>query len=171
MEEFREVYNDGTMRLLRSEHGWRFEMPPAATTLMVREGKLILIQDKKTDNDHWLWSFPGGMIEKGETTEQAAARECEEETGLIPTTLEMFASVPTDFPGTRVDYFIGSDLQQGQQAPWVATGSENIGLIQEFTWPEVYDFALHYQLRDPRLVVAVLLLANQPEVLKKYRLI
>jgi hypothetical protein len=29
------------------------------------------------------WMFPGGMIEDGETAEQAAVRECLEETGLV----------------------------------------------------------------------------------------
>lgn len=171
MEEFKEVYNDGTMRLTRSEHGWGFEMPPAATTLLVRDGKVILIEDKKTDSDHWLWNAPGGMVEPREATEQAAVREAEEETGLIPARVELFASVPTDFPNTRVDYFIGSDLRQGEQAPWVKAKLENIGRIQEFTWPELYEFALNYQLRDPRFCVAILLLARQPKILQAYGLI
>lgn len=171
MEVYKEVYNDGTIRLTRSEHGWGMEMPPAVTTLMVRDGKIILIEDKKTENDRWLWNCPGGLIEPGETTEQAAVRECEEETGLIPTKLEKFASIDTDFPKTYVDYFIGSDLKQGQVAPWVAAKIENIGQVKEHTWAELYDFAINYQIRSPRMVVAVLLLAKQTDLLKSYDLI
>jgi len=171
MEEYKEVYNDGTMRLTRSEHGWGLQMPPAATTLLVRNGKVILIEDKKTENDRWLWNCPGGMIEGDETTEQAAARECQEEVGLIPTKLEKFASIKTDFPNTYVDYFIGSELEQGKRAPWVEAGLENIGQVKEHTWDELYDFAINYQLRDPRFVVAILLLTKQPKLLKSYGLL
>ncbi len=171
MEEFKEVYNDGTIRLTRSKHGWGMQMPPAATTLLVRNGKVILIEDKKTEKDRWLWNCPGGMIEPGETTEQAAARECEEEVGIIPTKLEKFASIETDFPGTYVDYFIGSELKEGKRAPWVEAKLENIGAVKEHTWEELYEFAINYQLRDPRFVVAVLLLAKQTELLHSYRLI
>jgi mutator protein MutT len=171
MEEFKEVYNDGTLRLTRSEHGWGLEMPPAATTLLVRNGKIILIEDKKTDKDRWLWNCPGGMIEPGETTKQAAARECEEEIGIIPTQLEKFASIETDFPSTYVDYFIGSELTEGKRAPWVEAKIENIGIAKEHNWDELYRLAVNYQLRDPRLVVAILLLSHQENTLQKYKLI
>ncbi|MEI7522640.1 MAG: NUDIX domain-containing protein [Candidatus Saccharibacteria bacterium] len=171
MDEYKEVYNDGTIRLTRSKHGWGMQMPPAATTILVRNGKVILIEDKKTEKDRWLWNCPGGMIEGNETTAQAAARECEEETGIIPTKLEKFASIETDFPSTHVDYFIGSGLEQGERAPWVEAKLENIGQVKEHTWDELYDFAVNYQLRDPRFVVAVLLLAKQTELLKSHGLI
>lgn len=171
MDEFKEVYNDGTIRLTRSEHGWGMQMPPAATTLLVRNKKIILIEDKKTEKDRWIWNCPGGMIEPGETTEQAAARECEEETGIVPGKLEKFASIETDFPCTYVDYFIGSDLKQGKLAPWVEAKLENIGQVKEHTWNELNEFAVNYQLRDPRLVVAILLLAKQTELLKSHGLI
>ncbi len=171
MDVYKEVYNDGTIRLTHSEHGWGMQMPPAATTLLVSNNKIILIEDKKTEKDRWFWDCPGGMVEAGETTEQAAARECEEETGFIPTTLEKFACIETDFPSTHVDYFIGSRLKQGKRAPWVEAKLENIGQIKEHTWKELYEFAINYQLRDPRFVVAVLLLSKQPELLKSYGLL
>lgn len=171
MDTFKEVYNDGTIRLTRSKHGWGLQMPPAATTLLVKNGKIILIEDKKIQKDRWLWNCPGGMIERDETTEEAAARECEEEVGIIPMKLEKFASIKTDFPETYVDYFIGSDLKDGRVAPWVKAKLENIGEVKEHTWEELYNFALNYQLRDPRLVVAVLLLSKQTELLKSHHLI
>jgi 8-oxo-dGTP pyrophosphatase MutT (NUDIX family) len=171
MDTFKEVYNDGTIRLTRSEHGWGMQMPPAATTLLVRNGKIILIEDKKTEHDRWLWNCPGGMVENDETTEQAAARECEEETGIIPTKLDKFATIATDFPNTYVDYFIGSELIKGKKAPWVEAKQENIGQMREHTWDELYEFAKNYQLRDPRLVVAILLLAMQTDLLKSHGLI
>jgi mutator protein MutT len=171
MEEFKEVYNDGTIRLTRSEHGWGMKMPPATTTLLVRNGKVILIEDKKTENDRWLWNCPGGMIEPDETTEQAAARECEEEVGIIPSKLEKFASIDTDFPNTYVDYFIGSELKKGKRAPWVEAKLENIGQVKEHTWDELYKFAINYHLRDPRFVVAILLLAKKTDLLKAHGLI
>lgn len=40
-----------------------------------------------------------------------------------------------------------------------------------FLWAELYEFATNYQLRDPRFVVAILLLAKQTDLLKKYELI
>lgn len=47
MEEPKEVYNDGTVRVTKAEHSWGVKIPPAATTLMVRNNKIILIEDKK----------------------------------------------------------------------------------------------------------------------------
>jgi len=166
--DFKEVYNDGTIKVSRSEHGWGVWARPAVTTILVREGKLILIEDKKTENDRWLWNCPGGMIETGETSEQAAARESEEEVGLIPNKLEQFTTIKTDFPDTFVDYYIGSDLKPGVKADWV---EEPIGRIKEHTWRELYNFAIDYQLRDPRFVVAILLLSKQTELLKSYGLL
>jgi 8-oxo-dGTP pyrophosphatase MutT (NUDIX family) len=39
-------------------------------------------------------SFPGGSIDPGETAEQAALREAEEETGLDPAGVEVFGELP-----------------------------------------------------------------------------
>lgn len=53
-----------------------------ATGVLVHDG-LILAQKRRAD-DVWgnLWEFPGGVVENGETPEQAVVREYLEETGL-----------------------------------------------------------------------------------------
>lgn len=170
--DFKEVYNDGTIKVSRSEHGWNVWARPAVATLMVEDGKIVLIEDKKTENDRWLWNVPGGMIEPGESSEDAARRECEEETSIIPEKIELFTSIDTDFPETRVDFYIGSNFKQGNFAPWIAnnSGTENIGEIKKHSWSELYDFAINYKLRDPRLVIAILLLAQRKDILEKYNL-
>ncbi|WP_286913214.1 MULTISPECIES: NUDIX hydrolase [unclassified Pseudomonas] len=48
-----------------------------ATIICLRSGKVLLVRRKGGK-----WNFPGGAIESGETPQQAAARELEEETGL-----------------------------------------------------------------------------------------
>jgi 8-oxo-dGTP diphosphatase len=45
-------------------------------------GRLLMIR-RGTPPGQGLWSVPGGRVEPGETTEQAAVREVLEETGLL----------------------------------------------------------------------------------------
>src|SRR5215218_7673669 len=47
-------------------------------------GHLILIRQYRYAVNRWLWELPAGSVDKGETPEQAAARECHEEIGQLP---------------------------------------------------------------------------------------
>jgi 8-oxo-dGTP diphosphatase len=53
-------------------------MVRAAGGIVVRDGRVLLVHRPKYDD----WSFPKGKLDEGESWEEAAVRELEEETGL-----------------------------------------------------------------------------------------
>ena len=53
----------------------------AASVAVFRDGKVLLATRTKPPADQ-LWSLPGGKVEAGETLEEAALRELDEEVGV-----------------------------------------------------------------------------------------
>ncbi|MFJ3950273.1 NUDIX hydrolase [Streptomyces libani] len=57
------------------------DKPAVSVAVIVAAGKLLMIRRREREND-LPWALPGGKLEAGESPEQAAVRETEEETGL-----------------------------------------------------------------------------------------
>lgn len=55
---------------------------PRVGVLILREGNVLLVRQYRLLIDALSWEIPGGKVDTAETIEQAAARECLEETGL-----------------------------------------------------------------------------------------
>lgn len=73
-----------------------YHMPDfVVVAALTKEGKLILVRQYRHGVEKVLLEFPAGMIEDGETPEQAAARELLEETGYQAKSLEfLFKTAP-----------------------------------------------------------------------------
>jgi 8-oxo-dGTP pyrophosphatase MutT (NUDIX family) len=101
----------------------RSSFPPASSD--VREGAVMIVLYPDGDGVSTLFtvrrkdlvdhagqiSFPGGKREDGETFEDAAVRECEEEVGIDPTRIDVIGSLsPLYIPPTRfiVHPFVGA---------------------------------------------------------------
>lgn len=56
-------------------------VPAACCFLTNPEGQLLLVQ-RSIEPRRGMWTLPGGFVEVGETTDEAALRELQEETGL-----------------------------------------------------------------------------------------
>ncbi len=52
------------------------------------DGRVILIRQYRASLDRVIWEIPAGRVDDGEHPDTAAARECEEEIGLVPGTIE-----------------------------------------------------------------------------------
>jgi 8-oxo-dGTP pyrophosphatase MutT (NUDIX family) len=73
----------------RFEHHTVWMPEPAMTALLNDEQThVLLLWRHRFVPDLWNWELPGGIVDPGETPEQAAAREVEEETGYRARALE-----------------------------------------------------------------------------------
>ena len=61
-------------------------LPSVVIVPMTSDGDVI--RQYRATVDQELWEVPAGSMNAGETAEDAAARECEEEIGLVPGSLE-----------------------------------------------------------------------------------
>lgn len=68
-----------------------FRRPLVCTTIIPRygDGRIVLVQRR----DDRQWSLPGGLVDWGETVEQGAARELQEETALQVVAIERLVGV------------------------------------------------------------------------------
>ncbi len=88
--------------------------PPSVVLLpILDDGRVMLIRQFRASIDRWLWEIPAGSVDAGELPEAAAARECEEEIGLVPRTVERLgAFYPTPgFCDEELIFFRVTDLE------------------------------------------------------------
>jgi ADP-ribose pyrophosphatase len=88
---------------------------PGSVVLLPMQGdeQIVLIRQYRYALDRWIWELPAGSLEAGEDPAAAAARECEEEIGLVPGRVE-FAGAWYPTPGfcTEVmNYYRLGDLR------------------------------------------------------------
>ena len=77
------------------------------------DGRLVMIRQYRAPLDREIWEFPAGRVDAGESAEDAARRECEEEIGRVPHRLErLHALYPAPgFCDEQLIFFRVSDLR------------------------------------------------------------
>lgn len=96
-------------RLGQADTG-QINRPPAlaVSVALEREGRFLLVLRANPPAQH-MYAFPGGRVDPGETLEQAALRELEEETGLRAVNPRAFATfdlTPDEPDGNVTSHFL-----------------------------------------------------------------
>jgi ADP-ribose pyrophosphatase len=89
--------------------------PPSVVILPITDdGRVILIRQYRASVDRELWELPAGSLNPGETPEDGAARECEEEIRLVPRSLERIRGLfpAPGFCDEELIFFRASKLEQ-----------------------------------------------------------
>lgn len=102
--------------------------PLVGVGILIRDGDRYLLIKRAADPDKGLWSIPGGMVEIGERTVDAAVREAKEETNLdveVAEVLDVVDKIIRDeesrikYHFVIVDYlakFVGGELKASSDA-------------------------------------------------------
>jgi ADP-ribose pyrophosphatase len=109
-EDLLALPNGRTMRYTR------FEQPSFATVVpATAEGEIVFVENYRPPLEEVLLELPGGMMDEGESPEETARRELEEETGLRAGTLDSLGwFFPTPhLSANKGHIFIGRDLSPG----------------------------------------------------------
>jgi ADP-ribose pyrophosphatase len=102
---------------------------PRAGVVVVRNGSILLTRQYRFLQDALSWEIPGGKVDESESSELAAERECQEETGVRVRNLKKLAVY---YPGldnvqNRTTIFWTNDWDAGE---FKADKSE----IEEIHW-------------------------------------
>src|SRR4051812_49907849 len=76
------------------------------------DGRVIIVKQYRAPLDREMWEFPAGRLNEGESPEEAARRECEEEIGYVPHRLQR-PGAPDSGPGVcggEVVFFFPADF-------------------------------------------------------------
>jgi ADP-ribose pyrophosphatase len=77
------------------------------------DGRVVIVKQYRAPLDRELWEFPAGRLNDGESAEDAARRECEEEIGYVPHRLERIRGLypAPGFCDEELIFFRASDLR------------------------------------------------------------
>ena len=78
------------------------------------DGRVVIVKQYRAAVDQETWEFPAGRLNPGESAEDAARRECEEEIGFVPHRLDRLRALypAPGFCDEQLIFFLARDLRK-----------------------------------------------------------
>jgi purine-nucleoside phosphorylase len=112
-------------------------VPTVDIIIEIEEGKIVLIRRK---NPPFGWALPGGFVEYGESLEQAAVREAEEETSLKVNLIRQMHTYSNPNRDPRRHTISTVFIARAEGTPRAADDAEAIGVFDRLTLPSSLAF-------------------------------
>ena len=126
------------------------------------DGRILLVRQYRHAVGRFLWELPAGSLETNEDVAVAAARECQEELGLIADHLErLHTFFPTPgFCTEAMTYFKATGLRTPGDGDPVAHQDEDESIeVESFSPAEVRQMIDAGEIADLKTVAALVLLS------------
>jgi ADP-ribose pyrophosphatase len=127
---------------------------------MPSEHEIILIRQYRYTIDKWIWEVPAGSLEPNEDPDKAAARECEEEIGLVPQRIERLrAFYPTPgFCTEKMIFYRCRDLRDPHPESTASKDEDEEIEPRTFSLDEAFDMLTRGEIVDLKTAVGLTLL-------------
>lgn len=90
-------------------------MTMVAAAIIRKKGKVLICQRGEGGNCAFLWEFPGGKLEVGETLEDCLIRECKEELDIDIVVKDVFAKTTYQYPDREIYFtFFNVDFMKSE---------------------------------------------------------
>jgi ADP-ribose pyrophosphatase len=125
-----------------------------AVVPVLPDGRVVMLRQYRYAVHDTLWEVPAGKLDPGESLEQCAQRELEEETGYRAGQLISLGSIVTTpgFCDERIHLFLARDLSPGKQS--LADNESLECTLLPFS--EVLAMAENAEISDAKTAIAVM---------------
>jgi ADP-ribose pyrophosphatase len=115
---------------------------------------VVLIRQFRHAANGYVWEVPAGRLDAGETPEDCARRELEEEAGLIARELRPLTTIYTTpgFTDERIHLFLAHELESGASQP----EADEFVEVHRMRWSEVLGLICRGEVVDGKTLVAIM---------------
>jgi ADP-ribose pyrophosphatase len=115
---------------------------------------VVLIRQFRHAANGYVWEVPAGRLDAGETPEDCARRELEEEAGLIARELRPLTTIYTTpgFTDERIHLFLAHELESGASQP----EADEFVEVHRMRWSEVLGLICRGEVVDGKTLVALM---------------
>jgi len=93
-------------------------MTIVAAAIIRQNGKILICRRGAGGNCEYLWEFPGGKKEAGESLTECLKRECREELGITVKINGVFDKTTYKYPDREISFtFFNAEIEEGEPKP------------------------------------------------------